>query len=140
MGWAEVILLSDHSNRCYQQGWISEACRHVVRSEGVSLHNEADDCVTRLLCLGGLRREGVHHAVPHIEVGVLEDDDHHAYWAMEVAKSVLLFLGHHTLKNPNYARHRCGKEALDPSEGHESGQLDQDAVKYQNEEEPWLSL
>ena len=128
MVWAEVVLLIGHLMRCYQQGLTSEVCRHVVRSEGVSLHNEADDCVARLLCLGGRRREGAHHAVPHIEVGVLEDDDHRAYSATEVARSVLLFLEHHTLEIPRYARLLHGKEELDQSEGPESGQLDQDAV------------
>lgn len=136
MGWAEVVLSIDHSMRCYQQGLTSEACHHVVRSEDVSLHSEEDDHMTCPLYLGGLRREGVHHVVPHIEAEVLGDDGHRAYWAMEVARSVLLVLGCHTLETPMYARDRHGKEEPDQSENHESEQLDQDVVKSQNEEEP----
>ncbi len=130
MVWAEVVLLIGHLMRCYQQGLTSEVCRHVVRLEDVSLHSEVDGRVTHPPCLGGLQTKGAHHAFPRIEVEVLEDDDHRAYSATEVARSVLLFLEHHTLEIPRYARLLHGKEELDRSEGRESGQLDQDAVHY----------
>lgn len=128
MVWAEVVLLIDHSMRCYRQGLTVEACRHVVRLEDVSLHSEVGGHVTHPLRLGGLQTEDVHHAFPRIEVEVLADDDHRAYWATEVARSGPLFLGHHTLGIPRYAQLLRGKEELDQSEGPESGQLDQDAV------------
>ena len=123
-----------------REGWIVEPGRHVVRSEDVSLRNETDGHVAHPLRLGGLRTEVARHASHHNEVAVLAYGDHRAYWVMEVVTFGFLSLEHHTLENPKDARPRRGKEGLDRSgEGHESAQLDQDAVRYQNAEEPWLS-